>query len=69
MTTDNLRFCTLEGSLVGMSYWMPTQPFDYDWGLRIGCNNICCSSCRQSDTDRIRSSVQVWLHRGQRQYC
>jgi len=46
-----LRFCVGDGSLVTMQQWLPTQPFDYDWGRihpRIGCSNIRCSACGQT---------------------
>jgi hypothetical protein len=48
MTAGNLRYCALQGSLIGMSHWLPTQPFDYSWGPMYGCNNIRCSSCGQT---------------------
>ncbi len=53
MTAENLRYCARRGSLVGTKEWLPTQPFDYDWGatyLTIGCNNIGCSKCGQAVT-------------------
>jgi hypothetical protein len=50
MSSEDLRYCAGEGNLVGVQQWLPTQPFDYDWGRthpQIGCNNIRCSACGQ----------------------
>jgi hypothetical protein len=53
MTSEDLRYCAGQGILIGMQHWLPTQPFDYDWGREhpwIGCNHLRCSGCRESVT-------------------
>jgi hypothetical protein len=38
--------CLRAGSLVGLKWWLPTEPFDYSWG-RFGCNQLRCGACKQ----------------------
>jgi hypothetical protein len=50
---DDVRYCANEGSLVNLMKWLPTEPFDFDWGRmnpRIGCNNIRCAGCGEQVT-------------------
>jgi hypothetical protein len=63
--SDNVRYCAYEGSLVGLQQWLPTEPFDYDWGRSnpvIGCNNIRCSGCGQRVTATPHSKYSRRYH-------
>src|ERR1700754_5165628 len=48
--SEQLRYCAGQGSLVGLQEWLPTEPFDYDWGRnnpQIGCDHLQCARCGQ----------------------
>lgn len=43
-----LNYCSYGGSLVGVDYWLPSEPYDFDFGGRagpIGCNHMVCGQC------------------------
>jgi hypothetical protein len=46
-----------DGALVGPELWLPSEPFDYGWGM-FGCNQLRCAACGQP----VRAAVDPALH-------
>lgn len=58
---DEQRYCTSRGFVVDKSWWLPTEPYDYDWpgGPCVGCNHLRCSRCGEPVTATLRSGSSV----------
>ncbi len=58
----SLVYCPPDGTLVGPSYWLPTEPFDFVWGP-FGCDQLRCRSCGQAVQSTIDDAKQFRRYR------